>query len=80
MDRAPLREGGIVRKLWASALEGGEVMYGVDLPSCCQREARSSDDGFECVSCGAVWQSVEAEESEECAFAVSEERDHRGAA
>lgn len=80
MDRASLREGGVVRKLWASALDGGEVMYGADLPSCCQREARSTDDSFECVSCGAMWQAAEEPEAEGCAFAVEEERDHRGAA
>ncbi len=54
-------------------------MYGADLPACCQREARGTDDSFECVSCGAVWQSAEAPEAEECAFAA-EEREQRGAA
>lgn len=67
-----------MRRLWASAL-GGEVMYGVDLPACCQREARAANDAFECASCGAVWQKAESPEAEECAFAA-EERSHRGAA
>lgn len=85
MDRASLREGGVVSeetvKLWASALDGGEVMYGEDLPSCCRSEARAASDGFECFSCGAVWQAVEVSGDEGCAFMVAEEKeDHRGAA
>ncbi|MBA2376755.1 MAG: hypothetical protein M3494_16615 [Actinomycetota bacterium] len=66
-------------RMWAPAL-GGEVRYHEDLPSCCRSEARGSDDAFGCVSCGAEWRAVEAEPSEECAFGVVSERDHRGAA
>lgn len=83
MDRAPFREGGVVSKpmakLWASALDGGEVMYGDDLPSCCRSEARSADGSFECVSCGAMWQAAEEPMGEECAFVVADE-EQRGAA
>lgn len=75
-------------KLWMSALDGGEVMYSDDLPSCCQREARGADDpfesdSFECVSCGAMWRAAEEPMTagEECAFMAADEReDHRGAA
>lgn len=77
MDRPPLREGGVVR-LWTSRLEG-EVFYQADLPVCCLREARGSDGELECLSCGALWQSVEAPEPEECGF-VAEEKEQRDAA
>ncbi|MGH3088875.1 MAG: hypothetical protein ACRDSJ_16350 [Rubrobacteraceae bacterium] len=64
-------------RLWSAAL-GGEVFYQADLPDCCKRDARGADDEFECVSCGAKWQSGEKPEPEECAFAEKEER--KGAA
>ena len=67
MDRASLREGGVV-KLWMSAL-GGEAFYEQDIPDCCKRDARNSGAFFECFSCGAVWQVAPAAEPEECDFA-----------
>jgi hypothetical protein len=56
-------------RLWMAAL-GGETLYEADLPGCCQRSARSSDDSFDCPACGAEWQEPIAElaEPEECAF------------
>lgn len=67
MDRAPLREGGVV-KLWMPAL-GGEAFHEQDMPDCCKRDARNPGDFFECFSCGAVWQAAPAAASEKCDFA-----------
>jgi hypothetical protein len=68
MDRASLREGGIVgRRLWVAAL-GGEVLYEEDLPACCRRSVKSFDDPFECPVCGAAWRVPLSIEPEECAF------------
>jgi hypothetical protein len=68
-----------VPRTWIAAL-GEEVLYEVDLPACCRRSARRSDNSFECPSCGAVWQVPLPVEPEKDAFAgrVAEER--KGAA
>jgi hypothetical protein len=67
MDRTPLREGGVVGRLWVAAL-GEETLYEEDLPSCCRRSARSCEGSFECPVCGAAWQALLSAEPEECAF------------
>ena len=77
MDQPSLREGRVVPRTWIAAL-GEEVLHEVDLPACCQRSARSSDDSFECPSCGAIWQVPLPVEPEGCAFTDLEER--KGAA
>jgi tRNA(Ile2) C34 agmatinyltransferase TiaS len=77
VDRASLREGRVVR-LWIAAL-GDETLYETDLPSCCQRSARSAEDSFECPSCGAMWQQPQPVWAEEDAFAESS-RERKGAA
>lgn len=64
-------------RIWIAAL-GEEAVYEADLPSCCRKEARSTGDSFECVSCGAAWQKPLPTEPEECAFA--ENREQKGAA
>ena len=80
MDQPPLREGRVVPRTWIAAL-GEEVLYEVDLPACCRRSARSStDESFECPSCGAVWQPPLPVEPEGCAFAESDAEERRGAA
>ena len=80
MDQPPLREGRVVRRTWIAAL-GEEVLHEADLPACCQRSARgSSDESFECLSCGAIWQSPLLVEPEGCAFTQSEAEERRGAA
>ncbi len=79
MDQPSLREGGVV-KLWMAAL-GGETLYEQDMPGCCKREARNSEDSFECLSCGAAWQAALTAEPEECAFAEERtEEERKGAA
>lgn len=73
MDRAPLREGRVMGRMWMAAL-GEEALYEADLPGCCQRSVSSArsvkslDDYFECPACGAAWQAPVAVEPEECAF------------
>jgi hypothetical protein len=67
VDQPPLRKGRVMGRLWVAAL-GEEALYEVDLPACCRRDARSSDDYFECPSCGAAWQAPIVAEPEECAF------------
>ena len=57
----------MVERLWIAAL-GEEALYEVDLPGCCQRTARSSEDLFECSICGAAWQAPLPVEPEKCAF------------
>lgn len=66
-------------RLWMSAL-GGEALYEADLPACCQRDARASEEPFECVHCGAMWQEAATAEPEECAFADSGAHERKGAA
>lgn len=78
MDQPPLREGSVM-KLWMSAL-GGEVFYEQDIPVCCRRFSRSSEDSFECLSCGAAWQAASTAEPEECAFAERTAEERKGAA
>jgi hypothetical protein len=78
VDRASLREGGVVR-LWVSEL-GEEVIYEQDLPACCNRDAHNSEDDFECFSCGARWQAAVPVEPEECAFIERAIRERKGAA
>ncbi len=56
-----------MRRLWVAAL-GEEALYETDLPGCCRRSARSTDDSFECPACGALWQAPLPVEPEECAF------------
>ncbi len=68
------------RRLWVAAL-GEEVLYEEDLPSCCRRSSRSSDDSFDCPACGAVWQATLAVEPEECAFTErASDSERKGAA
>ncbi|MGB3634712.1 MAG: hypothetical protein WA982_11780 [Rubrobacteraceae bacterium] len=78
MDRASLREGGVVR-LWVSEL-GEEVIYEQDLPACCRRDSRGSEEAFECFVCGARWQAVVPVETEECAFMERAAQERKGAA
>ncbi|MGF1473070.1 MAG: hypothetical protein ACFB50_15200 [Rubrobacteraceae bacterium] len=66
-------------RLWVSEL-GEEVMYEQDMPGCCRRDARGSEDGFECLACGARWQAVLPVEMEGCAFLESTEQERKGAA
>lgn len=68
-------------RLWTAAL-GGESVYEVDLPGCCQRDARAarSNDEFECPECGAMWAVVGAEDPEVCQFTVEARQDRLGAA
>lgn len=74
-------------RLWVSEI-GSEVIYEQDLPDCCHREsrskarseARSSEDGFECFSCGARWQAVVPVEPEDCAFMERAVQERKGAA
>ena len=79
MDQPTLREGCLVRT-WMAAL-GEEVgLVEADLPACCQRSARGSDDSFECPSCGALWQAPLPVEPEEDAFGRREMEERKGAA
>lgn len=64
-------------RMWMASL-GGVALYEADLPSCCRRAARRSEDGtFECHSCGAVWQEPEPVEPEACAFVERRDGDER---
>ncbi len=78
MDRAALREGGVVG-LWVSEL-GGEVFHEEDVPGCCRRTAREAGDSFECFSCGARWQAAAPLEPEDCAFMERNVEERKGAA
>ena len=67
-------------RTWMAAL-GQEVgLVEDDLPACCQRSARGSDDSFECPSCGALWQAPLPVEPEEDAFGRREMEERKGAA
>ena len=66
-------------RTWIAAL-GEEVLYEVDLPACCRRSARGSDNSFECPSCGAVWQVPLPVESEGDAFVEHVAEERKGAA
>ena len=67
-------------RLWIAAL-GEEALYEADLPGCCRRGARSSDDSFECPACGAAWQAPLPVGPEECAFTErASDGEHKGAA
>jgi DNA-binding helix-hairpin-helix protein with protein kinase domain len=80
VDRAPLREGRVVGRMWVAAL-GGETLYEVDLPSCCRRTAWGVEDSFDCPGCGAAWQAPLPFEPEECAFVErTGEGERKGAA
>ena len=68
-----------MRRTWIAAL-GEEVLYEVDLPACCRRSARGSDNSFECPSCGAVWRAPLPVEPEGSAFTGSDAEERRGAA
>ncbi len=87
MDRTPLREGGVrvqSERLWIAALapdSGEESVYQADLPACCQRSARSAEDGFECHSCGAMWQApIPVLPEEDALMRRGSEDERRGAA
>ena len=80
MDQSPLRKGRVVPRTWIASL-GEEVLHEVDLPACCRRSARSSsDDSFECHSCGAMWQTPLPVEPEGCAFTEGDLEERKGAA
>jgi DNA-binding helix-hairpin-helix protein with protein kinase domain len=79
VDQPSLREGRVVRT-WIAALGEEVVLYEADLPACCQRSARGSDDSFECPSCGAVWQAPLPVEAEEDAFGQRDTEERKGAA
>jgi hypothetical protein len=79
VDQPPLREGRVVPRTWIAIL-GEEVLYEVDLPACCQRSARGSDESFECPSCGAIWQVPLPAEPEEDAFGERNAEERKGAA
>ncbi len=66
-------------RTWIAAL-GEEVLHEVDLPACCRRSARGSDNSFECPSCGAMWQVPQPVEPEEDAFAQRVAEERKGAA
>jgi hypothetical protein len=78
VDQPPLREGRVVRT-WIAIL-GEEVVHEVDLPACCRRSARGSDESFECPSCGAMWQVPLPVEPEEDAFGERNAEERKGAA
>jgi hypothetical protein len=69
-----------VGRTWIAALGEEVVLYEVDLPACCRRSARGSEEAFECPSCGAVWQAPLPVEVEEDAFVRGGEEERRGAA
>ncbi|WP_119069647.1 hypothetical protein [Rubrobacter indicoceani] len=66
-------------RLWSSAF-GGEVVYEVDLPGCCEHDARSYRDAFECAGCGASWRPVGEVPPEACGFIVESGEEEWGAA
>jgi hypothetical protein len=66
-------------RTWIAAL-GEEVLYEVDLPACCRRSARGSDNSFECPSCGAMWQAPLLVEPEEDAIVERVAEERKGAA
>jgi hypothetical protein len=66
-------------RTWIAAL-GEEVLHETDLPACCQRSARGSEESFECPSCGAMWQVPLPVEPEGCAFIESDVEERKGAA
>jgi DNA-binding helix-hairpin-helix protein with protein kinase domain len=68
-----------VPRTWIAAL-GEEVLHEVDLPACCRRSARGSDNSFECPSCGAVWQVPLPVEAEGDAFMEHVAEERKGAA
>ena len=67
-------------RTWIAALGEEVVLYEVDLPACCRRSARGSEEAFECLSCGAVWQAPLPVEVEEDAFVRGAEEERKGAA
>ncbi len=67
-------------RTWIAALGEEVVLYETDLPACCRRSARGSDDPFECPSCGAVWQAPLPVEAEEDAFGQRDAEERKGAA
>jgi hypothetical protein len=69
-----------VGRTWIAALGEEVVLYEVDLPACCRRSARGSEEAFECPSCGAVWQAPLPVEVEEDAFVRGGEEGRKGAA
>jgi hypothetical protein len=69
-----------VARNWIAALGEEVALYEADLPACCQRSARGSDDSFECPSCGAVWQVPLPVEPEGDAFMQRETEERKGAA
>ena len=66
-------------RTWIAAL-GEEVLYEVDLPACCRRSARRSENSFECPSCGAMWQAPLPVEHHEDAFVERAAEERKGAA
>ena len=78
MDRAPLREGRVVGRLWVAEL-GEEILYEEDLPGCCRKSAHGFEDySFECHGCGATWRTaLPVAEPEECAFTEREGGEER---
>jgi DNA-binding helix-hairpin-helix protein with protein kinase domain len=80
VDQPPLRKGGVVSRTWIAALGEEVVLYEADLPACCRRSSRGSDDAFECPSCGAVWQAPLPVEVEEDAFMRGGGEEEKGAA
>ena len=68
-----------MRRTWIAAL-GEEALYEMDLPACCRRSARGSDNSFECPSCGAVWQEPLPVEPEQDAFVERVAEERKGAA
>jgi tRNA(Ile2) C34 agmatinyltransferase TiaS len=69
-----------VSRTWIAALGEEVVLYEADLPACCRRSSRGSDDAFECPSCGAVWQAPLPVEVEEDAFMRGGGEEEKGAA
>ncbi len=45
--------------VWRAAGSYYKAHYEPDLPSCCQRAARSAEARFECPSCTATWERAE---------------------
>jgi hypothetical protein len=80
VDQPALRKGRIVTRTWIAALGEEIILYEADLPTCCQRSARRSDDFFECLSCGAVWQAPLPVEPEGDAFGLHDAEERKGAA
>ncbi|HEX2180664.1 MAG TPA: hypothetical protein VHH10_00155 [Rubrobacteraceae bacterium] len=67
-------------RTWIAALGEEVVLYEADLPACCRRSSRGSEDAFECPSCGAVWQAPLPVEVEEDAFMRGGGEEEKGAA